>query len=50
MPFNGYNPFFPFAFTFAHLAFVPAMMAAFPAALNRRLPFFAGLVLDFAFP
>jgi hypothetical protein len=33
-------------FTLAHLAFVPAMMAALPAALNRLLPFFAGL--DFA--
>ena len=31
----------------AHLAFVPAMMAALPAALNRLLPFFAGL--EFAF-
>lgn len=30
-------------FTLAHLAFVAAMIAALPAALNRLLPFFAGL-------
>ncbi|MGA2175479.1 MAG: hypothetical protein ABSH38_10905 [Verrucomicrobiota bacterium] len=29
--------------TLAHLAFVAAIMAALPAALNRLLPFFAGL-------
>ena len=36
-----YYPFFPSAFTLAHLAFVPAIMAALPAALNRLLPFLA---------
>jgi hypothetical protein len=30
-------------FTFAHLAFVAAMIAALPAALKRLLPFCAGL-------
>ena len=30
-------------FTLAHLAFVAAIMAALPAALNRLLPFFGAL-------
>ena len=37
-------------FTLAHLAFVPAIMAALPAALNRLLTFFAVLDAVVLFP
>jgi hypothetical protein len=37
-----------FPFALAHLAFAPAMMAALPAALNRRLPVFGPVALILA--